>query len=98
MSKSKYETYLYTGVLVEQDASGRYMPKNGAKPNIWRTGKHTKGKYANFGQVFLTENNQTIAVIAVEKLPFNQRHNYTPMQRWISETVDSDLLLPYKKA
>ena len=43
MSKSKYETYLYTGVLVEQDASGRYMPKNGAKPNIWRTGKHTKG-------------------------------------------------------
>jgi len=98
MSKSKYETYLYTGIIVEQNPSGRYVPKKGAKPNVWRTGKHTKGKYVSFGQVFLTENNQTIAVINVENLPFNQRHAYTPMQRWTSETVDNDLLLPYKKA
>ncbi|MFH0349434.1 hypothetical protein ACG92U_04525 [Leuconostoc citreum] len=39
---SKYETHLFSGVVVTQNLSGQYLPKQDAKPNFWRTGKHTK--------------------------------------------------------
>ncbi|MCT3043704.1 hypothetical protein EFN38_01420 [Leuconostoc mesenteroides] len=68
MSKDKYETHLFTGIVVEQDLSGNYVPKDGATLHRWRTGKHTKGKYKHTGQVFLTENNQSVAVLSQEKL------------------------------
>ena len=63
MSKDKYETHLFTGIVVEQDLSGNYVPKDGATLHRWRTGKHTKGKYKHTGQVFLTENNQSFQSI-----------------------------------
>ena len=67
MSKDKYETHLFTGIVVEQDLSGNYVPKDGATLHRWRTGKHTKGKYKHTGQVFLTENHQSVAVLSQEK-------------------------------
>ncbi|MBZ6002976.1 hypothetical protein KII95_02865 [Leuconostoc gelidum subsp. aenigmaticum] len=93
MSDSKkYDTYLFTGVMVEQDASGCYRPKAGVKPNVWRTGKHTKGQFKQIGQVFLTEKGQAITVLNTEKLSFNKRHNYSSLQRWTSEQVSLELL------
>ncbi|WP_220739047.1 DUF7671 family protein [Leuconostoc miyukkimchii] len=93
MSDSKkYNTYLYTGIMVEQDASGHYQPKPHAKPNYWRTGKHTKGQFTGIGQIFLTEKNQPIAALSIEKLPFSQRHNYSPLQRWTTEKINTELL------
>ena len=88
----KYDTQLFTGVVVEQDASGRYRPKTGVTPNVWRTGKHTKGKFKQIGQVFLTEKGQAIAVLNTEKLAFNKRHNYSSLQRWTSQQVSLELL------
>ncbi|MGY3742125.1 DUF7671 family protein [Leuconostoc inhae] len=93
MSDSKkYDTNLFTGVMVEQDASGLYQPKTGAKPNVWRTGKHTKGQFKKIGQVFLTEKGQAISVLNVDKLSFNKRHNYISLQRWTDEQVSLELL------
>ena len=83
-----YEVFKYTGVPVENDASGNYIVKQNAKPNIWRTGKHTKGKFNELGQIFLTENNLPIAVTAAVEIPFKQRHEYTPMQRWTTAKAD----------
>ena len=97
MSKVKYETHLFTGIVVEQDLSGNYVPKDGATLHRWRTGKHTKGKYKHTGQVFLTENNQSVAVLSQEKLSFNKRHDYVPLQRWTEATVDLRKLEAYKK-
>lgn len=86
--KDQYEVHKFTGVPVENDASGKYVVKADAKPNVWRTGKHSKGKFKALGQVFLTENNIAIAVIQVEPVAFKDRHGYTAMQRWTSETTD----------
>lgn len=97
MSKDKYETHLVTGIVVEQDLSGNYVPKDGATLHRWRTGKHTKGKYKHAGQVFLTENNQSVAVLSQEKLSFNKRHDYVPLQRRTEATVDLRQLEAYKK-
>ncbi len=49
------------------------------------------------GQVFLTENNMMVAVIAVYDVKFNHRHEYTPLQRFTSEYVDKDLIIGLKK-
>jgi len=89
---SKYETHLFSGVVVIQNLSGQYLPKQDAKPNFWRTGKHTKGHFTTIGQVFLTENGQAVAVLSMQQLAFNQRHNYTPLQRWTSASVDMQYL------
>ena len=85
--RKKYETHLFQGVFIEQNASGQFEPKVAATPNVWRTGKHTKGQFKQIGQVFLTENGQAVAVLHQDKLAFNQRHEYTPLQRWTSEYV-----------
>lgn len=88
----KYDTHLFTGVMAEQNASGRYQPKADVQPNVWRTGKHTKGQFKQIGQIFLTEKGQAVAVLHIEKLSFNQRHNYSALQRWTNEQVDLALL------
>ncbi|GMA70594.1 hypothetical protein GCM10025879_18400 [Leuconostoc litchii] len=97
MTKNKYETNLFNGVVVEQNASGEYVPKKGSTVHSWRTGKHTKGHYKHFGQVFLTENNQSVAVISKENLAFNERHNYAPLQRWTDAVAAIKELNVYKK-
>ncbi|AMV60622.1 DUF7671 family protein [Pediococcus damnosus] len=94
--KTKYDVYRYTGIPVVKDASGNYKFKlddmGHVKPHSWRTGKHTKGKFKQRGQVFLTENRLFIAVITAEKMSFNQRHSVTPLQRFTSETINESLL------
>lgn len=88
----KYETNLFTGIVVVEDVSGKYIPKQDSRPNVWRTGKHTRGQFKKIGQVFLTENNLMIAVLSKEKLAFNKRHNFTALQRWTDRQVDLALL------
>lgn len=88
MSNKKYPTEKIIGLVVEQDPSGNYLPQAGAKPHTWRIGKHTKGKFSELGQVFLTENGQAVAVIDRAPLAFNQRHDYQPLARWTSGQVD----------
>lgn len=83
-----YDVFKYTAVPVENDASGNYVIKKDAKAHVWRTGKHTKGKFSELGQIFLTENNLPMAVIDVTAVPFSQRHAYQPMQRWTTAKTD----------
>lgn len=90
--RKKYETHRFKGILVTQNASGRFEPKADAVPHLWRTGKHTKGQFKQIGQIFLTENGQSVAVLQQDKLAFNQRHDFTPLQRWTAEYVPLELL------
>ena len=90
--RKKYVTHLFDGVIVEQNLSGHFEPKSDAMPHTWRTGKHTKGQFKQIGQVFLTENGQMVAVLRQTPLAFNQRHDYTPLQRWTSEQVAPEFL------
>ncbi|UQS87458.1 hypothetical protein MOO44_04705 [Nicoliella spurrieriana] len=100
--KGKYKVNRYVGVPVETDNSGNYQIKRdgdgGFKLHDWRTGKHTNGKFKQVGQIFLTENNLKVAVVAYEPVAFNHRHAYTPLQRFTSETVPTALIETAKKA
>ncbi|KRM12408.1 hypothetical protein ABTQ33_01335 [Paucilactobacillus suebicus] len=93
---AKYEVHRYTGLPVEMDNSGNYYFKQDAhgeaKFHVWRTGKHTKGKFKHLGQLFLTENDLLVAVIKVEKMAFKDRHSEVPLQRFTSETISDELL------
>ncbi len=66
MAKAKYPVSEYVGVPVEQDQSGQYVIKDQTDFQLhsWRTGRHTKGKFKQLGQVFLTENGLSVAVVA----------------------------------
>lgn len=90
--KDQYEVHRYTGLPVEMDNSGNYQFKrdaNGeAKFHTWRTGKHTKGKYKQLGQLLLTENNLMVAILKVEKMAFKDRHSEVPLQRFTTEFMD----------
>lgn len=94
MAKAKYPVEEYIGVPVEQDDSGQYVIRDDADFQLhsWRTGRHTKGKFKRLGQVFLTENHLTIAVIAIKPVAYKDRHAITPMQRFTSEFVSDDLI------
>ncbi|MBT9672136.1 hypothetical protein GPK34_08845 [Secundilactobacillus kimchicus] len=93
-TKTKYDVTQYIGVPVEQDATGRYVIKNAEEIQLhsWRTGKHTKGRYTKLGQVFLTENNLTVAVVATAPVAFKDRHDFTPLQRFTSEFIEENVL------
>lgn len=92
----KYEVLRFIGVPVEQDDSGNYQIKLDNKGDFklheWRIGKHTKGKFKNIGQVFLTENQMRVAIIASFKVSFKKRHHFTPMARFLSDDVDSEIV------
>lgn len=94
--KDKYEVQKFTGIPVETDASGKYQLKvddhGDAKLHTWRTGKHTKGKYRQPGQLMLTENNLTVVILAAEPMVFKDRHSETPLQRFLTANVDNDVL------
>ncbi|MCH5464632.1 DUF7671 family protein [Levilactobacillus tujiorum] len=94
--KAKYEVNQYVGVPVAANASGKYEikrePDGAFKLHSWRTGRHSKGKYRGVGQIFLTENNLKVAVVAAYPVPYKERHGYTPMARLTSEFVDDDVL------
>jgi muconolactone delta-isomerase len=99
--KSKYEVTKYTGVPVETDNSGNYVIKRDPQGNFklrdWRTGKHTKGKYRKIGQLFLTENDMLVAVIATAPVRFKNRHDYTPLQRFTNEMLPLSQIEEAKK-
>lgn len=94
--KAKYEVNQYVGVPVATNASGKYEikrePDGNFKLHSWRTGRHSKGKYRGVGQIFLTENNLKVAVVAAYPVPYKERHGYTPMARLTSEFVGEDVL------
>ncbi|MTV83148.1 DUF7671 family protein [Secundilactobacillus folii] len=97
MAKAKYPVQEYIGVPVEQDDSGQYVVRdNDFQLHSWRTGRHTKGKYQGEGQIFLTENHLTVAVIAAKPVAYKDRHAITPMQRFTSEFVSDDLVAAAK--
>lgn len=94
--KDKYEVQKFTGIPVETDASGKYQLKvddhGDAKLHTWRTGKHTKGKYQQPGQLMLTENNLTVVILAAEPMAFKDRHSETPLQRFLTVSVEPAVL------
>ena len=94
--KNKYEVHRYIGLPVVSDNSGNYLFKldehGQARPHLWRTGKHTKGKFSRIGQLLLTENNLLVAIIEVEPIAFKDRHSEVPLQRFITEFISDDLL------
>lgn len=88
MAKSaKYPVEKYLGTPVIQDKNGKYVKKDGVKASYWRIGKHTKGKFKQVGQIFLTENNLPIAIEKAEPLAFKDRHDYVALQRFTNEFV-----------
>ncbi|MCH3921533.1 DUF7671 family protein [Limosilactobacillus sp.] len=94
--KGKYKVLKFTCIPVEMDANGKYQlkldPAGNAKLHVWRIGKHTKGKYTGPGQLLMTENNLTAVILAAEPLAFKDRHSETPMQRFLTTSVDGDVL------
>ena len=94
--KGKYEVQRFTCIPVETDDNGKYQLKvykhGNAKIHIWRTGKHTKGKYQRPGQLMLTENNLMAVIIAAEPMAFKDRHSETPLQRFLTTFVDDAVL------
>lgn len=90
--KGKYEVTEYIGVPVTTNQSGQYVVSetdDAIRFHSWRTGKHTKGKLKQLGQVFLTENNLAVAVVATRPIAFKDRHEYTPMQRFTSAFISA---------
>ncbi|GAP00200.1 DUF7671 family protein [Fructobacillus ficulneus] len=94
MAKSnQYDTLILYGLMLTENKSGQYEVKKGAQPHPWRIGKHTKGQVKGPGQIFLTEQNQRVALVETAPLPFKKRHDYQPMGRFTSEQVSlTDLL------
>ncbi|ATU70869.1 hypothetical protein CT113_11255 [Levilactobacillus brevis] len=94
--KAKYEVNQYIGVPVQANASGVYEikrePDGDFKLHSWRTGRHSKGKFTGVGQIFLTENQLKVAVVAASPVAYKERHNFTPMQRLTSERVSDELI------
>ena len=94
--KGKYEVQRFTCIPVETNDNGQYQLKvdqqGNATVHIWRTGKHTKGKYQRPGQLMLTENNLMAVIIAAEPMAFKDRHSETPLQRFLTVDVTEDVL------
>ncbi|GAB6093244.1 DUF7671 family protein [Furfurilactobacillus curtus] len=95
--KAKYEVTRYTGVPVTTDSAGHYVVTTGSKLHDWRTGKHTRGHFNQLGQLFLTENNLLIAVLATQPVAFKDRHQWTPMQRFTSETLSNEMVVKLRQ-
>lgn len=94
--KGKYETHRYRGIPVEDDGNGGYQlkkdPTGQVKIHTWRTGKHTKGRFQAPGQLMLTENNLMVVILEELPLAFKDRHQVTPLQRFLKVRVAADIL------
>ena len=94
--KRKYPVNRYLGVVLTTDSNDEYHIKKDAKGkfklNYWRTGRHTKGHFKRIGQVFLTENDLRVAIVAYHSVKYNHRHRYTPLQRFTTACVAPDLV------
>ena len=87
---SKYPTLELVGIVVAPTNNGSFVPKDPIATHSWRIGKHTKGKFKAPGQLFLTENQQTVVIVETRPLKFNARHEITPMSRFLTTELDSD--------
>lgn len=87
---NKYPTMELIGVVVTPTNNGDFRPKTPITSHSWRIGKHTKGKFTRPGQLFLTENQQTVVIIDTKALKFNARHDITPMSRFLTTTLTDD--------
>lgn len=94
--KGKYETHRYRGIPVEDDGNGGYRlktdPRGRAKVHTWRTGKHTKGKFTGVGQLMMTENNLVVVILQELPLAFKDRHQVTPLQRFLTTSADPQVV------
>lgn len=95
--KAKYEVTRYIGIPVTTDPAGHYVIAPGSKLHDWRTGKHTRGHFKRLGQLFLTENNLLIAVLATQPVAFKDRHQWTPLQRFTSETLSDEIVIKLRR-
>lgn len=94
--KDKYETHRYEGIPVEDDSNGGYRLKRDSagqvKIHTWRTGKHTKGRFHQPGQLMMTENNMMVVILKELPLAFKNRHQVTPLQRFLTVSVSQSVL------
>ncbi|MDR3191336.1 MAG: hypothetical protein LBT80_09210 [Lactobacillaceae bacterium] len=92
----KYPTAELIGVVMTQTNSGQFIPQNQpltpADFHSWRIGKHTKGKPGQPGQLFLTENNLTVMLVATKALRFQDRHAITVMGRFLSTQAAPEII------
>lgn len=95
---SKYQTAELVGVVVEQTNNGQYKPKDHpltpSSFHSWRIGKHTRGNLQGPGQLFLTENGFTVLLIAVKELSFKDRHQFSPIARFLTSSLSQSQLTP----
>lgn len=87
---SKYPTLELIGIVLTPTNNGGFTPKEPITTHSWRIGKHTKGKYTQPGQLFLTENQQTVVIMDTRALKFNARHDITPMSRFLTTNLDTE--------
>ncbi|WP_165206674.1 hypothetical protein [Weissella sagaensis] len=100
---SKYPTAELIGVVMQQTNNGQYALKEKQVDQVmfhsWRIGKHTKGKLLETGQLFLTENNLIVMLIAIRPLAFKNRHDLNPIARFLTtmgpESLKNQLLTNY---
>lgn len=92
----KYNTVELIGVMMVQNNNGQFVPEKEkltrADFHSWRIGKHTKGKLGKPGQLFLTENNLPVLLVAVKPLAFKDRHGFTSMGRFTTTFADPKAL------
>lgn len=87
---SKYPTLELIGIVLTPTNNGSFVPKEPISTHSWRIGKHTKGKFKAPGQLFLTENQQTVVIVETRPLKFNARHEITPMSRFLTTELAAD--------
>lgn len=99
--KNQYEVHRYTGLPVENDGNGGYRLRrdaNGqAKLHTWRTGKHTKGKFRQLGQLMLTENDLMVMIVKREPMAFKDRHSEAPLGRFLTADASPEVLAEGQK-
>lgn len=86
---SKYPTLELVGIVLTPTNNGSFIPKSPISTHSWRIGKHTKGKFKTPGQLFLTENQQTVVIVETRPLKSNARHDITPMSRFLTTELDT---------
>ncbi len=94
--KNQYPVQKFYGLPLATTPAGEYILKldqeGQAKIHTWRTGKHTRGKYTQPGQLMLTENNLMVMIVAAEPMAFKDRHQETPLARFLTSQAPAALL------
>ncbi|MFT8470358.1 hypothetical protein [Oenococcus sp.] len=98
MKKNQYKVQLFYGLPVSQNDQGQFVfAANRKEMSVWRTGKHTSGRFTEIGQLFLTENKLTVVILKAVDLPFKDRHQFTPLARFLDKKIDDSELNRLKK-